>query len=567
MTREEMLRILDFADRSREITETRTALSATDPRWNIISYAMRRHLEGKLLTITSTAMAAGVPYGTAMRRINDLIDQGFLLKRPRSRTGKSFSLHPTRKLIEEFEAFAMQTKAMVGSTFGFTNGDGGMEDFYFGGYYMASRILSYPNAMRAGPGFDRTVRILCPVDPTFRTISKSSSILTELCGTNLDIVTLPLDELHREILANAERRDPEYDLLAIDLPWIGQLAEAGLIRPIDDILRADRYNASDFHSAAWKGSAYGGRQFGLPIQPTAELLYCRADLFAEAGLPIPETTDEVLFAARMLHRTGFGLSGIVMNFARGTPVAHTFVQTLADFGQPVIDLNARGDEFDAETIEGENFRPMIDTEAGLRTADYLMTLRDYAHPDSLKCAWDDRIRLFSEGRAAMTYGWTVRAAAFELDESSPAHGNVAFVAHPRGPGARPVSPIGGFCLTVPAGLAEDRRRAAWKVMEYLCRPELLKWYVQDGNLTSPRFSTSADPEVRAMSRMIGRVDAMERRGEIQIWPRPPVPEFSDILQVLGKEIHEMLQGVQSVPESLQRAQNRIDAIMRENGRY
>ena len=90
MTRQEMLRILSFMDETRAIAEKRTELSATDARWNIIAFAMRRHLEGKLLTITSAAMAADVPYGTAMRRVNELLETGFLHKRPRSRTGKSF---------------------------------------------------------------------------------------------------------------------------------------------------------------------------------------------------------------------------------------------------------------------------------------------------------------------------------------------------------------------------------------------------------------------------------------------------------------------------------------------
>ena len=48
MTRDELLRILDFADTSRNLSEERTSLAQTDARWNIISYAMRRHLEGKL---------------------------------------------------------------------------------------------------------------------------------------------------------------------------------------------------------------------------------------------------------------------------------------------------------------------------------------------------------------------------------------------------------------------------------------------------------------------------------------------------------------------------------------
>lgn len=567
MTRDELLRILSFVDRTREIGETRTALSTTDPRWNIVSCAMRRHLEGRLTTVTSLAMAAGVPYGTAMRRIADLIDEGFLLRRPRSKTGKSFSIHPTRKLIAEYESFALQLKAMVGQTFGFESRDGEAASFYFGGSYMASRILSYPNAMRTGVGRDRTIRILSPEDPTFKTLSDFSSSLDEFCGTRFEVVTLPLEALHREIRDSHDRGGEGYDLIAIDLPWVGELATDGIVRPLDDLIAQERYNAGDFHSAAWNASCFEGRQYALPIQPTAELLFCRADLFAEAGLDIPETTDDVLLAARTLHRSAPGLAGIVMNFGRGLPVAHTFVQTMADFGQPVIDLAPLGPDFDVAEIAGENFRPRIDSDAGRATAEFLMALGGYAHRESLACTWDRRIALFAAGEAAMTYGWSIRAARFELDESAPAHGRVAFIAHPAAPGRRRVSPVGGFSLAIPSRLPAERQRRAWRVMEYLVRPEMMKWYVLNGNLTSPRFSTSADPEVQATSRIIETVDAMERRGELQIWPRPPVPEFSGIMAILGVEIHRMLAGEISVDAALAHSQAQVDALMRANGRY
>ncbi len=567
MTHEEMMRILQFQDATKGLSQNRTRLSGVDPRWNIISYAMRRHFEGKLLTVSSLASASGVPYGTAMRRITELIDEGFLIKRARSKTGKSFSVHPSRKLISEFESFAMQFKAMVGSTFGFTQSEGGMNDFYFGGYYMASRILPYPNAMRAGVGFDQKVSILSPVDPTFRTLSEFSSNLDEMCGTNIEIISLPLDELHNEIMTNATRSASRYDLMAFDLPWIGQLAREGVVQPLDDIIAKANYNASDFHSAAWRGSAWRGRQYGLPIQPTVEALFCREDLFSATGLPIPQTTEDVIFAARTLHRSAMNLSGIVMNFARGTPVAHSFIQTMADFGQPIINLSSLGDEFDVETIEGENFRPMLDTDAARQALEYLKELLQFSHPDSMKCNWDRRIRIFTQGQAAMSYGWSIRASAFEKNDASPAYGNVAFVPHPPVPGRRPVSPIGGFALGIPAGLSDRRVNVAWKVMEYLTRPEMMKWYVQNGNLTSPRYSTSADPEVQAASKLIAEIDGMERRGEVQIWPRPPIPEFSEMLAILGDEVHVVLQGETSIREGLQRGQTRIDALMREHAHY
>jgi multiple sugar transport system substrate-binding protein len=567
MTREELLRVLDFMGLSRAIMEKRTRLSAIDPRWNIIAYSMQRHLEGKSMTTTTMALAAEVPYGTALRRISELIEEGLIIKRVRSKTGKSYSLHPSRELIKEFESCALQLKALMGKTFGFDMRDGAQEDFYFGGHYMASRILSYPNAMRAGVGSARTLRILSPIDPTFKTLSNFSSNLDELCGARIEIVNLPLDNLHKELMSNAARKISRYDIVAVDLPWIGQLAHEKVIEPLTERIKEHRYSSLDFHPTAWLGSSYLGEQYGLPIQPTAEMLFCRSDLLSEAGLGIPRTTEEVAFAARTLHQSEFGFAGIVMNYGRGTPVAHTFIQTLADFGQPVINLSKIGEDFDLTDIKGDNFRPMIDTPAGRDTAEYLRELLGFAHAESLRCNWDKRISLFAKGHAAMTYGWSIRAAAIELDEFSPAHGKVQYVGHPHAPGKKSVSPIGGFSFAIPTGLPETRQKAAWKVMEYLTRPEMMKWYVQNGNLTSPRFSTSADPEVLARSSVIGEVDAMERRGELKIWPRPPVPEFSDILTVLGVEIHDMLKGTSSKGQALSRAQSRVDKIMRAHGRY
>ncbi|MBN9271965.1 MAG: sugar ABC transporter substrate-binding protein, partial [Mesorhizobium sp.] len=91
MTREELLRILDYLDKMAKLNSGRAALADIDARWNIVAYTIRRHLQGKPLTITSLAAASGLPYGTAMRRIEGMVTEGLLMKRPRSKSGKSFS--------------------------------------------------------------------------------------------------------------------------------------------------------------------------------------------------------------------------------------------------------------------------------------------------------------------------------------------------------------------------------------------------------------------------------------------------------------------------------------------
>lgn len=567
MTREELIRILDFVDTAKKLGNKESPLSMVDPRWNLILFALKRHYEGKLITNTALALAADVPYGTAIRRINELLEEELLLKRARSKTGKSYSIHPTTKLIESFEKYAYQIKSHIGNTFGFSSDSRLQGDFYFGGSYMSPSILPSPSVMEEGIGYDRVLRILTPSDPTFRSLSDFSTHLRELCGGKLEIINLSIDELHDEIIRNSERENSSYDIIAIDMPWLGELAESDLVLPLSEMIDAEKYHYSDFHSTAWIGSSYNNEQYALPIQPTVELLFYRTDLFDKAAMHAPKTTDDVLTAAKKLHRSEPDLSGIVMNYGPGTPVGHTFIQTLADFGQPIIQLPQLGKDFSVNNLMSEDYRPQIDSEVAYRSAEFLIELLDYAHPESLKCNWDRRIKLFAEGKAAMTYGWSIRGGMFEFDAACCAHGKVGYLPHPSGPGAATLSPIGGFSLAMPSNLTEERIKKAWKMMKYLTSPRLMKWYAQSGSLSSPRFSTSADPEVQALSEIIVQLDDMEKKGQLQLWPRPPIPEFNAIVQIVGEEIHPMLEGKVSIDKALKNAQKRVDSLMKSRGRY
>lgn len=84
---------------------------------------------------------------------------------------------------------------------------------------------------------------------------------------------------------------------------------------------------------------------------------------------------------------------------------------------------------------------------------------------------------------------------------------------------------------------------------------------------TPRFSVSMDRKVRSVSPLISIVDGMARSGILQYWPRPPVPEITDLIEIIGTELHDMLQGATSVGTALMNAQNRADALMRARGHY
>jgi multiple sugar transport system substrate-binding protein len=179
-------------------------------------------------------------------------------------------------------------------------------------------------------------------------------------------------------------------------------------------------------------------------------------------------------------------------------------------------------------------------------------------------SWYERVRPYAAGNIAMAYGYTLLAPYFELDQGSPACGQTGYLPHPAGPGAARVAPVGGYVMGIPANLPPDRVAAAVEALLVFTSPEAQKLYVQNGSRTNPRYSVGADPDVRRSSAIFEAVDAMSWRDELQFWPRPPVPEICDIIQICGEEFHDMLRGIVTPREALKRAQTRADALMPRN---
>ena len=69
--------------------------------------------------------------------------------------------------------------------------------------------------------------------------------------------------------------------------------------------------------------------------------------------------------------------------------------------------------------------------------------------------------------------------------------------------------------------------------------------------------------MRRTSEIFEAVDSMSWRDELQFWPRPPIPQISDIIRICGEEFHDMLRGVSTPREAVRRAQERAEEALRE----
>ncbi|MCV2866519.1 ABC transporter substrate-binding protein [Albidovulum sediminicola] len=560
----EMLEILSFVNEFSDELESALDIIAPNAPLRMALHLLEGHFEGKTVTPTSLISASRAPYATANRRMKEMVEDGLIELRPRTRTGKTFSMHPSEKLLSQWVQLSSRLRRLSESRFGGQTSPQGTRDYYFGGSYAAAQSIP-PLRVRKDPlKVPGGIRVLVHGDPTFMVMENLKRQFEQVVGTEISQRAFSIDRLREEALRNAKREVSRYDIVAVDLPWIGEFADKGVLMPLDQVMDLARLDPADFHTAGWKAAHWDGRAYGVPAQTTPELLFYRRDMFAEAGLEPPATTDDLLHAARVLHNPRRGQHGIAWNAARGTALGHTVLMTLADFGQPILDLPRIAGGFDTDHLATGAYRATIDTEAGLQAAEFLMELLKYSPPDILSMSWYERIRPYAAGTIAMAYGYTLLAPYFELDESSPAHGQTGYLPHPAGPGASPVAPVGGYVMGIPANLSPDRIPAAVEALTVFTSPEAQKLYVQNGSRTNPRYSVGADPEVRRMSSIFEAVDGMSWRDELQFWPRPPVPEICGIIQICGEEFHDMLRGITSPREALRKAQDRADALIPPN---
>jgi multiple sugar transport system substrate-binding protein len=410
-----------------------------------------------------------------------------------------------------------------------------------------------------------TVRILAIGDPAFQAMQRIHDQLEKEAGGKIELRVVDFDALHQQALLNFQNKVSSYDIIAVEASQVGEYKPK--LTDLTSMIKKSGLDGSDFQEAAWSGTQFEGKQFGIPFQPHSEILAYRKDLFEEAGLQPPKTTDELLAAAKKLHNSKPGLAGICWNGARGTPLGQTFIFSMGDYHQPPIDLAKEGSSFDIQNIKPANMKPTIDSSAGHSAANFVHELTQYSPPGILNMAWDERNRVFNEGGCAMLYVWSALTAQWDLDEKSKIHGKVGYVPKPPGPGFAPASSLGGWFLSIPSNIEKDRTDLAWKTIEWLTSKSVLTALTEHGDCVAPRHSVAADPAVVARCPVIPAMDAFSRAGVFNGWERPPIAELQQIVDTVGAQMHEMTSGKISPNQAVTSSQKAVDQMMRQAGYY
>ena len=101
----ELLLLIDHINTSLSLFKKKFKKSNFETDWKIFSFCIKNQIQNKLTNVTSLINISGLPHSTGLRKINKLIDEKKLIKKSKTNSGKSFSIHPSPKLIEDLVSY------------------------------------------------------------------------------------------------------------------------------------------------------------------------------------------------------------------------------------------------------------------------------------------------------------------------------------------------------------------------------------------------------------------------------------------------------------------------------
>jgi multiple sugar transport system substrate-binding protein len=536
MNRNEILTLIAFVDKTRGLFNKNISSNENDSDWKILSFIIKNHLDNKMVTTSSLIQVSELPFATGLRKIKKYIIEEKFIRRAKTKTGKSFSIHPSQKLIDDFLLYLISLKNELASGLGY---DEANNSYYFGMSLSAGNIISPPYVIVNDEKKFKKIHLLTNTNPTFQVIKKNLDFFEYILNTKIEIETLEINKVLTKIRKNSNSsKESKIDIVAFNLPWIGELVKHKNLLPLDELIKHTGINIKDFHFSGISASSYNGEIYGIPIETIPDLLFYRKDIFEKFNIGKPDNFKDLLEYSKKIKSLNVCESPIVWPARKGHPMATSFILMMANFGQPIVNLrHISGSLYDMNSTN-VNLVTTFKSKAAYKAAETLKNLTNYSPSNISSMSNDECVEYYSKGKSIMSMSWSSRASKFELDNNSPAFLNTGYLPRPAGINNFQISPIGGFSLGIPSNVNPEKIPFIMNNIKHLVSPQVFKYYIEQGSFSCPVFSVLNDPEVRKISPIFNELEMMEKEEKFVQWARYPLPEYSEIMEIIGNEIFE-----------------------------
>jgi sorbitol/mannitol transport system substrate-binding protein len=393
-------------------------------------------------------------------------------------------------------------------------------------------------------------------------ISLQSQFLEQHPGIEVDFVSLPENEARAKITVSVATGSDAFDVVMISNYETRQWAEYGWLTDLQPLIdSSEGYDHEDFIPSIREDLSYEGHMYSVPFYGESSFLAYRKDLFAEAGVEMPEnpTWKEVAGLAAELDGVEPGVSGICL---RG----------LAGWGEVLSPFNSLLNTFGGRWYD-EDWNAELDSPEFHRAAEFYVDLaREHGQPGAANSGFGDCLNHYAQGRAAMFYDSTAMVSTIEDEGAS-------VVAGLNGYAPAPVAETGyggwlyTWSLAIPS--TSEHKEEAWEFLEWMTDKEYVRTVAEEygwervppGN----RLSTFDAPGYREVSEAYAEpmLEGIRRADPEDPGTRPvpyegigflAIPEFQDLGTRVSQQLSAAVAGQITVEEALEQSQEYAETV-------
>jgi ABC-type glycerol-3-phosphate transport system substrate-binding protein len=372
-------------------------------------------------------------------------------------------------------------------------------------------------------------------------------------ATGIDVRLEVYDEptARSKFVLDAISKTGTYDVTSASFWNLPEFVRPQWLQPLDDyVARAHDpwLNLDDIPEGARRSMTIENRLYAIPHTIISGLFYYRKDVFDRHGIKPPETTSEILAAARRLAEVE---PDMVPFAARG---AASFASLGTDLGW------AYG--YGALLYDAEGRPHANDPKMRQAMEDFVTLMRDFGPDDAASLTFTQAGEKFSSGQAAMIFETSGFGTIFENPKLSKVAGKIGYTL-PKGPDGKTLQWLYNEGLAIPS---ESRHKnAAWLFLQWrVSRDTTMKELLQLGRTDVPNLHVLASPEYERYARE-HNVEAFTRilpdswaSATTEHWPFSP--QFAQIGDIFTAEISGAIAGSKDVPAALDAAQSQLERI-------
>jgi multiple sugar transport system substrate-binding protein len=345
------------------------------------------------------------------------------------------------------------------------------------------------------------------------------------------------DVAHQFFLTSLAGGTTDYDVMAVDVIWVPELARAGWAADLTNWVPPAELE-EHFLPGMVEAVLLDGRVHAVPWFADVGLLYYRSDLVPRA----PRTFEELEQMARAAMARDPALAGYVWQGKQYEGLnCNVFEAIWAQGGRP---------------LEGE--RLVLDTPETGRALEQLRSLirKGISPPSTTTAAEEDARRLFTSGKAVFMRNWPYAWAEAQRPDS-PVRGKVAFATLPTASGEPGSGTLGGWNLAVNAHQPAAKQALAAELIRHLTSEDAQLMMALKYARNPPRRAVYTSAALREGAPFIAELLPLVESAR----PRPVTPWYMLITDTLQGEFSAAIAGLREPRSALQRAQLAADHLM------